>query len=78
MTTSIELPVMIEAIVTCPKCDDVIDVPLSLHGRLVADDDGTGSIKVRVVQKPIPHVCAQTRLDQVIPELEKRSRGAIS
>lgn len=55
-----------------------IAVPLTLHGRLVADDDWTGAINVRVVQKPIPHVCAQTRLDQIIPALERRSSGEIS
>jgi hypothetical protein len=75
VATSIHLPVSLEAIVACPKCDDLVDVTIELRGRLVADDDGTGEIKCRLVQKAVPHVCAQTRLDELvrIPDIESIS-----
>jgi len=65
MTTSIELPCVLEMVVECPRCGDVAAIAVGLHGRLVADDDGTGTLKVRVDQKAVEHVCAQTRLDRV-------------
>lgn len=38
---------------------------VSLHGRLVADDDGSGSLGIRTDSKKVGHICAQARLDQV-------------
>jgi hypothetical protein len=70
--TTIELPVAFEAIVECPNCEDTVTITIGLHGRLTADDDGSGSLRVRLEQRAVEHVCAQTRLDQRIP-IEPRS-----
>jgi hypothetical protein len=64
--TTIELPVIVEMVVECPRCGDLASIVVGLHGRLTADDDGTGSLKVRVDQKAVEHMCDQTRLDQRI------------
>ena len=60
--TTIELPVTFEAIVECPRCRDTVGIAVSLHGRLVADDDGSGSLGVRTDARKVDHVCAQMRL----------------
>lgn len=76
--TTIELPCVLEMVVECPRCGDVASIAVGLHGRLVADDDGSGTLKVRVDQKAVEHVCAQTRLDQRITIERVPVEGEIS
>lgn len=58
----IELPRDLDVELECPRCGAIASTTAKVATRLVADQDGSGTLGVRVKAAKVPHLCAQLSL----------------
>lgn len=56
------IPCRVSVMLTCPSCDDVVDVEATLGARLVRDTDGTTTLALRTRAPKVAHTCGQLGL----------------
>lgn len=64
------VPARIAVDLTCPSCGAVYTIPATIGARVVRDDDGAGSLAVRLRAAKVPHICAQLALELDAPRRE--------